>query len=317
MVPGRLALAQLPTPIEHLPRWSERLGVDVYVKRDDLTGFELSGNKVRKLELLLAEARHRGAEVVLTCGGLQSNHCRATAAACRRLGLHPVLLLRGDPSEEPDSNLLLARLYGSEVHGCTADEYRNERTERLEALADSWRRRGREAFVIPEGGSNGLGAIAYARAAQELVDQGAPRFDHVVVAVGSGGTLAGLALGPDIGPLRGVAVCDDRAWFVERVRSIAEEARELGWGPLPPEGERWEIVEGYQGSGYAIADASVWDTIATVARLEGLLLDPVYTGKAMHALACEARAGRWKGRILFWHTGGGFGLFGRGVEVPA
>jgi len=306
----RIELARLPTPIQYLGRLSSWLGAEVWVKRDDLTGVGLSGNKVRKLELLLAEARHRGAEVVVTCGGIQSNHCRATAVAARQLGLHPVLLLRGTRSGEPDGNLLLDDLLGAEVHTCDAATYRDHRDEVMAELA-----RGRPAFVIPEGGSNGLGAMAYVLASREAAAQIEAPFDRVVVAVGSGGTLAGLAMGSDLGPVRGVAVCEDAATFTARVQAIESEARQIGGVSLPPCGQRWRVVEGYQGPAYAVADPPVWEVIRTVARLEGLFLDPVYTGKAMHALVEEVRAGRWGGRLLFWHTGGIYGLFGRGAEA--
>ncbi|MEZ4235525.1 MAG: pyridoxal-phosphate dependent enzyme [Myxococcota bacterium] len=176
--------------------------------------------------------------------------------------------------------------------------------------------RGERPYVVPEGGSNGLGALGYVEAAREVAALQLERFDGVVCAVGSGGTLAGLALGPDLGPVHGVAVCDDRATFAPRVEAIAGEALGYGVAPLGREGERWSVVEGYQGPAYAVATDEIWATIARVARTEGLLLDPVYTGKAMHALLSEARAGRWRGRWLFWHSGGAFGLFGRGSEVP-
>lgn len=301
----KLDLARLPTPVQYLERFSSWLGAEVYVKRDDLTGLGLSGNKVRKLEWLLADARARGATAVITCGGIQSNHCRATAVAARMLGLQPVLLLRGERDGPPDGNLLLDDLLGAEVHLCDASTYRDRRDEVMADLA-----RGRDAYVIPEGGSNGLGALGYVHAAREVAPHGP--FDVVVCAVGSGGTLAGLALGLDIGPVRGVAVCDDAATFTTRVQAIAAE---VPHATLEAPGGRWQVIEGYQGPAYGVAEPPVWDTIRTVARLEGLLLDPVYTGKAMHGLVEEVRAGRWGGRVLFWHTGGAFGLFGRGREV--
>lgn len=308
-------LARLPTPVERLARLSEALGAEVWVKRDDLTGLGLSGNKVRKLEYLLGAALHEGADCVLTTGGLQSNHCRATAIAARRLGLDPGVLLRGELPDEPDGNLLLDRLVGAWIRTCTPTDYRERRDELLAAWADELRTAGRRPYVVPEGGSNGVGSAAYVAAAAELRGQ-APGFDHVVVAVGSGGTLAGLALAVLPGVVHGVAVCDDAPYFEGQVRRIATEG--AAWlGPLREPGDGWEIVEGYQGPAYAVATEAIWQTIALVARTEGLLLDPVYTGKAMHALVSEVRAGRWGGRILFWHTGGAFGVFGRGREVPS
>lgn len=308
----RLPLSRLPTPLEPMSRLGQTLGIDLWVKRDDLTGLEMSGNKVRKLDVLLADALAKGADTVLTCGGLQSNHARATAAAARRLGLHPVLLLRGDVHGVPESNLLLDRLFDAEIVAVTPENYRERRGEILAELAEQHRQRGRTPYIIPEGGSNGLGSMGYALAAREVQIQ-AGSFDHIVVAVGSGGTLAGLALGPDIGELHGMAVCDDSAFFEARVRAIAAEAQAShGAGPLV---QRWHVNDTYKGPGYGIADAPTWEAVRLAARHEGLLLDPVYTGKAMAGLVAEARAKRIGGRVLFWHTGGAFGLFGRGHEI--
>lgn len=318
-MPDRVRLALTPTPLERLSRLSSEIGAEVWCKRDDLTGLELTGNKVRKLEWLFAEAIARGADTVVTTGGIQSNHARATAIAARKLGIKPVLLLRGEPPAQPESNLLIDTLLGADIHWCTPEEYRNGREQRMAEIAAELSARGYHPYLIPEGGSNGLGAVGYAEASRELLEQmntlGLPRFDQVVCAVGSGGTLAGLALGSDVGPVAGVAVCDDAAYFEAKVMRIAEQAVAYGLGPLSPPGERWRVVEGYQGPAYAVATEEIWETIRLLARSEGLLLDPVYTGKAMHALVSEVRARRWGGRILFWHTGGAFGLFGRGAEV--
>lgn len=281
----------------------------------------MSGNKVRKLEFLLAGAVERGVDTVITTGGAQSNHARATAVAARRLGLAPILLLRGSPPEPPDGNLLLDHLLGARIEWCSPEVYRDSRGERMAELAAEVAGAGGRALVIPEGGSTGLGAMGFVQAASEVLTQAEGAlddfdgFDGIVLPVGSGGTLAGLALGPELGPLLGVAVCDDQQTFSAIVRRIAAEALALGAAPLPREGERWRIVEGYQGPGYGLATPEIWRTIQEVARLEGLLLDPSYTGKAMHALVEEIGAGRWGGRLLFWHTGGGFGLFGRGGEL--
>lgn len=303
--------ARLPTPLVRLDRLSADVGAEVWAKRDDWTGFELSGNKVRKLEHLLAPVRLAGVTHVITCGGLQSNHARATAVATRRLGLVPVLLLRGSPPETPDSNLLIDALLGADLRFCDADTYRHRRNDVMRELAAEVAASGGQALVIPEGGSDGVGARAYAEATRELLGQAGGPFDAVAVAVGSGGTLAGLALGAPIGRIHGYAVCDDRAYFIDAVRRIASEAGL----PLPDPGTTWDVDDAYRGAAYGVADAAVWGTIARVARLEGVLLDPVYTGKAMHGLLSEIAAGRVGGRVLFWHTGGGFGLFGRGDEV--
>jgi D-cysteine desulfhydrase len=302
---NRPVLARLPTPLVRLERVSRALGAEIWCKRDDLTGLALTGNKVRKLEFLLAEALERGADVVLTTGGVQSNHARATAVAARQLGLDVVLLLRGSPTDDPDGNLLLDYLLGARIVWCTGTEYRERRDAILAELAERERAKGRRPYVIPEGGSNALGARGYAAAAEEIGE----RFDHVVVACGSGGTVAGLALGPDIGPIHGIAVCDDRAYFEARIRAMDPA--------IPAPGPRWHIEDGFQGPGYGIATSEVWAGVRQMAELEGLLLDPVYTGKAWWALRTRVAEGTWDGRILFWHTGGVFGLFGRGRELGA
>jgi D-cysteine desulfhydrase len=312
-----LSLSRLPTPIQPLPGPSDRLGVELWVKRDDLTGAGLSGNKVRKLDHLLARARAEGATCVITTGGIQSNHCRATAVAARRLGLDVHLLLRGAPVDVPDANLLLDELLGARVSWCDAEAYRTSRDALMADIAAQIAADGGCPYVIPEGGSNGLGALAYVDAARELADQAREPFDVVAVAVGSGGTVAGLALGEAPGPVRGVAVCDDAAYFTGRVRAIAADAASHGAPALREPGASWSIVDGYQGPGYALADAPVWEAITLAARTEGLLFDPVYTGKMLHAVISEVRAGRWGGRVLLWHTGGAFGLFGRGAELRA
>ena len=309
MTPPRLRLAQLPTPIQHLERLSADLGVELWAKRDDLTGMGLSGNKVRKLEYLLADAQQQGATAVVTTGGIQSNHCRTTAVAARMLGLRPVLLLRGEDPGVPDGNLLLDRLLGAEIQWCSADAYRDRRDEIMQAIAQRLRDEGERPYVVPEGGSNGLGALAYAAAADEVRDGG---FDHIFVAVGSGGTVAGLAMADLEAHVHGIAVCDDAASFTARVEHIHRDA---GATTVDPAG--WSIDDGYRGEAYGVAGPEVWGTIALMARREGLLLDPCYTGKAMHALVSEVRAGQVTGRVLFWHTGGAFGLFGRGAELPA
>ena len=307
-------LCVLPTPIHRLRRLSERVGADLWIKRDDLTGFGVSGNKIRKLQLLLRDAVQTGADTIITCGGIQSNHCRATAVACRTLGLQPVLLLRGEPQSVATGNLLLDQILGAEIHFCTAEVYRNHRTETMDQLASRLRSQGRRPYVIPEGGSNGLGALAFQQAAQECAQQLDGKVDATIVAVGSGGTLAGLAMGEGIGFVHGFAVCDDRNHFVGKVVEIAQDAARHGGRPLPAVGENWDVCDTYRGPGYGIATREVWAVIETVAREEGIFLDPVYTGKAMHGLLSEIRNGQLGGRIVFWHTGGAFGLFGRGDE---
>ena len=303
--PDRLCLARLPTPIDRFDRIRD--GWTVLVKRDDLTGSALSGNKARKLEYLLAEARERGARRVLTCGGIQSNHCRATAVAAARLGLGCELFLRTSAPPGPDDavtgNLKLSRIVGAEVRFITPDQYR----DRMALMADT---AGHDGYVIPEGGSNALGTWGYIRAVDEMAAQWETPPSSIVCATGSGGTLAGLAIGLrrrglDV-PLHGVAVCDDAAYFQEIVDRISAEATNR-WPDLPRiRSGDVSIVEGYKGRGYGLSTTEEEASIECVARTSGLILDPVYTGKAFRALLCEPE--RFGSRPLFVHTGGIFGL---------
>ena len=352
-VPPRLVLAKLPTRVQRLSRLSEELGIELWVKRDDETGTELSGNKVRKLEYLLAQAQARQADVVLTCGGVQSNHCRATALAARRLGMDSVLFLRGAEPPTTTGNLFLDRLVGADVRYITPEQYAT-RAALLPTVAEGLRAKGRRPYVIPEGGSNALGSWGYVQLVAELATAGVgesapgPAWDHVVCATGSGGTLAGLVLGrrlltpsvPWLGSTRmwGVPVCDDGAYFQKKVLEIAEEFRETfapgaGASRTAPrvapadcgssgEGSLSEallalgadeigVFDGYKGPAYAVPYAEEMDLLRQVAREDGLLLDPVYTGKALYGLVREAQNGRFRSgeRVLFLHTGGIFSLF--------
>jgi D-cysteine desulfhydrase len=303
--PERLRLARLPTPIEQIGRI--RPGWTVSVKRDDLTGTALSGNKVRKLEYLLADAMARAARRVVTCGGIQSNHCRATAVAAAQLGLGSLLFLRTrtppGPDDAPTGNLKLARLVGAEVRFVTPDEYADRRALMADAA-------GPDDYVIPEGGSNALGSWGYIRAIDEMADRWEAPPSAIVCATGSGGTLAGLTIGARrrglAVPVHGVAVCDDAAYFQQIVEQISTEATDR-WPSLPRvRSDEVSVVEGYKGRGYALSTSEEEADIAAVARASGLILDPVYTGKAFRALLHEPD--RFGSSPLFVHTGGIFGL---------
>lgn len=304
--PQRLPLARLPTPIDEV-RGLLPHGRAVWVKRDDLTGTSLTGNKVRKLEYLLAEARSQGARRVVTCGGIQSNHCRATAIAAAQLGLECTLLLRCDapPSAgvSPTGNLKLDQLVGADTRFITHDEYR-DRAELMRAAA------GPDGYVIPEGGSNALGSWGYVRAVEEMAAQWDRPPTSIVCATGSGGTHAGLAIG--VRRLRldvtvyGVAICDDAETFRALVASISNDAS-TRWPDLPAlSPEEVQVVDGYKGRGYGLSTGDELADIAAVARATGLILDPVYTGKAFRALLHEPE--RFGERPVFVHTGGIFGL---------
>ncbi|HET6203615.1 MAG TPA: D-cysteine desulfhydrase family protein [Planctomycetota bacterium] len=319
--PRAVPLALVPTPIERLERASRALPVRVWVKRDDLTGCALSGNKVRKLEFLLAEALGGGADAVVTCGGLQSNHARATAIACARLGLRCRLLLRGSPDAPLEGNYLLDRFVGAEVRFLSMEEWRG-----LDALFEEEcgriRAAGGRPYLVPEGGSNALGSLGYARAVEEIArwsKETGVVFHSIVHATGSGGTTAGIllgcaAIGYSAEPV-GVAVCDDEAFFRNRVDAIFEEARTR----FAPRASRrsYAIAEGYKGRGYGMTSPEELEDLRRVAREEGLILDPVYTGKAFRGLLGEVRGGRFPAGsdVLFLHTGGIFGLLAMGRKV--
>ncbi len=308
-MPPRVMLANLPTPLQRLPRISAEFGAEIWVKRDDLTGAALSGNKVRKLEFLLGEAEHEGADTLITCGAVTSNHCRATAVAAAQRGLACHLVLRGDEPPVPDGNLLLDRMVGASTSFITHEQWA-ERDTLMAAQAESLRAVGRRPYVIPEGGSNAIGAWGYVQGAAELRAQAEDAgldIARVVHATGSGGTTAGLALGfaGTATEVIGVAVCDDRAYFDGVVGGIVDAVGSDAPGPA------WTILEGYKGLGYAEATPAELAFYGHVARTEGLLLDPVYTGKGFRALYEETKAGRMQGdgATVFLHTGGIFGLF--------
>jgi D-cysteine desulfhydrase len=327
--PRRLSLARTGTPLERLERTSAALGVDLWLKRDDLTGSELTGNKVRKLEFLLAEAVDQGADVVITCGGEQSNHCRATALAAARVGLSAHLVLRtDDPSRPPAAtgNILLDRLCGASIRWISRPDWAR-RNQILDDEAAALRAAGRRPYVIPEGGSNALGAWGYIACAEELAADLAP-LDPVpttiVYACGSGGTGAGLILGARMLDLKargirvaGINVCDDRDYFVASIGRMCAEAS-ARWPGLPVIGaDEIDIVDGHVGLGYARSRPEELMTIRDLCRRDGVVLDPVYTGKAFHGLVTELAQNphRFGARIVFVHTGGIFGLFPAAAEL--
>jgi D-cysteine desulfhydrase len=321
-LPPRVPLARLPTPLEASPRLGAELGLELLYKRDDLTGLELSGNKARKLEFLVAEAEREGADTLVTCGGVQSNHCRATAFAAAKRGLRAVVLLRvPDPARPPalEANSLLDRLAGAELRWISHEGYRG-RAEAMAAIADELRAAGRRPYVIPEGGSSALGSLGYVLAVQELRDQlpEAWRAGPVTLAyaAGSGGTGAGIELGVRLLGWRdarvvGFAVCNDARYFREAIAAICADARRR-WPALPEvRADEVEVDDRSVGPGYAQATPDGLELIRRAARLDGVLLDPVYTGKAMLGVAGRAReAGALaSGRVVLFHTGGAFGTF--------
>lgn len=320
---SRLNLARLNTPLQKMARLSEQLGVEVFFKRDDMTGLELSGNKIRKLEFLMADAKEKGADTILTCGGAQSNHCRATALAAAGCGMKSILLLRiPDVANPPaiEGNILLDKMVGAEIIWISPEEY-DDRATIFKRETDRLEKEGRTGYVIPTGGSNALGSWGYVQAMQEIAgdlrDIGidTSRETTVISATGSGGTTAGLLLGNKMFDLDldvvGVNVCDDEQYFLDEIGTICDDFCTAYQSTLSITRADIQIVDGYVGRGYALSRPEELQAIYDLARLEGVILDPVYTGKAYYGMLCELlkNRDRFGKRIVFVHTGGLFGLF--------
>ena len=314
--PARLELALAPTPILKLDRLSRRLGVELHVKRDDLTGLLESGNKVRKLEFLVGEALQQGADTLVTCGALQSNGCRAVAAVAARLGLRAVLLVRGEPPVTYDGNLLLDRLLDAEVRYCPEADFARA-GEIMETLAHEIRAHGGRPYLIPESGANEVGALGYLECAVELSEQinhGAPRFDAVVISAFTGGSQAGLLLGKRLAGLPGEIVGVPVARPAERVRqhvvhTMGAAIRRYGFSIDLP--KTIHLLDGDPRDEGLDATDSDLAVLVELAREEGVLLDPVYTAPGFRRLVeTLSRDPKALGpRVCFIHTGGLFSLF--------
>ncbi len=317
-LPPRGHWARLPTPIEKMEKLSNELGIELWLKRDDQTGFEWSGNKIRKLEFLAQDAISKGATTLITMGGVQSNHCRATAALAAKLGLRCVLFLRGEKPPRALSNNLLDRLFGAEIFYLTNEQY-YEGIEDFRQLVDGQiRAQGGKTYFIPEGGANGTGALGYVECFREIARQVEKPFDSIVIAHGSGGTQAGLVLGKLLADdawkdtrIVGVNVCYDKKESFDLVKKVLWAAIQERKLPLSFAADDIEVLDGFVGRGYAQSTKEELEFILKIAREEGVLIDPVYTGKALFGLyhtvkKDKAALGQ---RVLFVHTGGGFGLF--------
>lgn len=319
--PKRVPIAHLPTPVEKLERLTQYLhGPDIYVKRDDQTGLAGGGNKARKLEYLIAEALAQGCDHVVTIGAPQSNHCRQTAAAAAKYGLGCSLILKGNSQEYLDGNLLLDSILGAHLYwteGEPAAEVTNVVTRQLTSM-------GRKPYVIPVGGSNVVGTTAYVRAMGELMHQLEEQqinIDVIVFATGSGGTQAGLVLGAEVygfrGQVFGVSVSRPADDLRMQVAALATAtATHLGLGTMSVM-DKVQVNDDYLGEGYGIVGETEREGIHLLAHQEGLLMDPVYTGRAMGALIDLIRWGAFtrSQSVLFWHTGGMPGLFAYGREL--
>jgi L-cysteate sulfo-lyase len=308
----RISIGHLPTPIEELPRLSSLLdGPRVFVKRDDQTGLAFGGNKTRKLEFLLAEAQEQGARMLISGGAIQSNHCRQTAAAAARHGFECTLLLTGEMPSRLSANILLDQLFGARIVNI-AD--RRDRERVLQETFDQARAAGKKPYLVPYGGSSPTGALGYAFAMQEFLEQGI-RADWIVFATSSGGTHAGLVLGQRVfgfeGKVLGISIDESAEWLKQHVSVLASSASEM-LGPRI-EFDPADVLanDNYCSAGYGVLTESERAAIDLFARSEGLLLDPVYTGRAAAGLVDLIQKGFFKKgeTVLFWHTGGQPALF--------
>lgn len=311
----RYSLGFFPTPLHLLPNLTKRLGgPKLWVKRDDQTGLAFGGNKTRKLEYLLGDALEQNANLLMTFGAPQSNHARQTAAAASRAGLRSILVLRGSPVIDRTGNILIDDLVGAEVR------WAGERDpqELMHTIAEVMKTKGQRAYLIPYGGSNGIGAVAYVIAIQEMLDQAKAlgvNFDAIVFATSSGGTQAGLVVGARragyAGRILGISVDHRSSDLVPKLVDIANAVAsridlEVQFGESD-----FEVNDQYLGEGYGIMGAPERDAIRRVAQSEGLLIDPVYTGRAMAGLndLIHKNVFRPDQNVLFWHTGGTPALF--------
>lgn len=312
--PARIPLAHLPTPLEKMDRLSRLLGgPELWIKRDDCTGLAFGGNKTRKLEYLIADAQKSGCDHLITMGAAQSNHCRQTAAAAAKVGMGCSLVLSGT-AKPIDGNLLVSSLLGAKIYWAGDDV-----TSVVAAkIAKQQTALGKKPYIIPYGGSNVMGATSYVAAMQELVaqlDALDQNVDFIVMASSSGGTQAGLVLGAEVtkfnGRILGISVDNSAESLKTKVASLATAtSTHLGLG-LMPVAKRVEVNDDYQEAGYGIVTKAEQEAIQLVAQTEGILLDPVYSGRAMAGLIDLIRWGAFTRNqtILFWHTGGSPALF--------
>ena len=317
----RSRFCHTPTPLEPMAALTRHLGgPSIYVKRDDCTGMAFGGNKTRKLEFLVAEAIAEGADTLVTAGGVQSNHCRQTAAVAARHGLACDLVLsrnvaRNTPGYDRTGNVLLDRMFGARLHFTPGD---SQPAAELVRVAEEVRQRGGRPFIMPIGGSTPTGALGYVVCAQEIAQQATEReirLDAIIHCTGSGATQAGLLVGlADLGigaPVIGVSSAEPRKVIEDRVHELCGETAEKLGSAIVIDRKDVEVLDVYVGTGYGLPTEGMREAVDLCARLEGLLIDPVYTGKAMAGLIDLVRQGRFGAddTIIFIHTGGTPALF--------
>lgn len=305
--PDKITLGIFPTPIQKLDNLSRDLNANIYIKRDDMTGIALGGNKVRKLEYLLCEAQKQGAEIVFTTGGAQSNHAMLTAACCNKIGMTPILILKKKGVTDKKGNQLLESLMGTDVRFMDTDSY-DDIYEEMNKVGASLKR---PYYKIPCGGSNALGTVGYVNCVKEIADQGFS-FDRIICAEGSGGTMAGLALGAKLfmPACRVTGMMVDSDPFEEITVRLMKEAAGILKSDVEITKDDFDLID-MCGPGYAIASREGNEAVSWMAEKEGIFLDPVYTGKAFAGLIRMAKEGKFRKdeNILFLHSGGAGGLF--------
>lgn len=320
-LPKHKLIANLPTPIQSLNMYSE-----VFIKRDDFTGFEMSGNKIRKLGFIVPIIKDKKNDVLITCGGVQSNHCRATAALAAKLGIKSHLILAGEKLSD-DGNCFLDLMFGAKIKLISPIDYKQSRMEIMNEVSREYIKNGYNPVIIPEGASNGIGMFGYYHAMLEIVKQEEEMgiaFDNICLAVGSGGTYSGLFLANEILGLGkriiGFNIYDKDRDFKELIRELINE------GLKESDNESYIdkiddsnilIIHDYLMGGYGKIDENAIEFIKGFTRSEGILLDPTYTGKAFFGLSNELRLKNslFEGKTLFIHTGGQFGALSRVSEM--
>ncbi len=321
---NKLHLAQLPTPIEKIDYLSNKYKPNIFVKRDDLTDSVASGNKIRKLEYSVAEALSLGCDTLITNGGFQSNHCRSTAAVAAKLGLKCILILRKEPGENIETaNFLLDHMLGADIRVKEHDDFQAHKDEMMQEVYQEVLDQGSKPYIIPMGASNGIGTLGYIDAFDEILEYEKMTgivFDTIIDAVGSGGTYTGLYLGNVLRQTHkdivGINVCDDADFFIKEINRIIDET-------LPHldvedvDRSHIHIIDGYVGRGYSLSRKEELKAISDLSRHSGIILDPVYTGKAYYGLIHELEKDTFDHakNILFMHTGGIYGLFSKSKEI--
>ncbi len=296
-----------PTPIEELKGIVKK--TKIYLKRDDLNGLLISGNKIRKLEYFIADAQDKKCDTIITCGAVQSNHCRTAVAICKIFGYDCHLFLRTKDEPEYTGNLLLDQLLGAEIKFITPEEYKN----RDEIMAEYAKKlTGKRAYIIPEGGSNEIGALGYIDCMKEMAGFiKKERIDAVYCAVGSGGTYSGLLLGKKLMKvnidLKGVIICDTIEYFTNKINDICEKAIDRFNLKIRLQAQDITLIDGFVGEGYGIPYPEEIETIKMLAK-KGIIFEPVYTGKAFYGMLKDLEKRKYK-KVIFIHTGGIFSIF--------